>query len=181
MKTKSAATLLFALMIFAATSFAGESKDGKYMPTPPAASAELEKLKSLAGKWEGAAKHSNGNEEATVVEYKVTSGGSAVVETLSPGTSHEMVSVYHDAGRKLEMTHYCMLGNHPTLFLQGSNEKQFSFKSSLQTKAELIGQMYMNSLVLEEPASGELVQTWTAVNPDGKPADSSVFTFKKKN
>ena len=45
--------------------------------------------------------------EATVT-YKVTSGGSAVVETIGPGTEHEMVTVIHPDGDDLMLTHYCM-------------------------------------------------------------------------
>ena len=177
MKIKLIVAALFALM-FASYGFAGENEGTKSMPTPPAASAELEHMKSLAGHWEGITKHSNGTEEPVAVDYKVTSGGSAVVETLSPGTSHEMVSIYHDANEKLEMTHYCMLGNHPTLTLESSNDKQFNFDASAQTKSELAGKMYMNSLVLDRPSEKELVQTWTALNPDGSPSDSTVFSLK---
>jgi hypothetical protein len=41
------------------------------------------------------------------VEYRVTGAGSAVVETLFPGTPHEMVTVYHARKGVLCMTHYC--------------------------------------------------------------------------
>src|SRR3989304_768334 len=49
---------------------------------------------------------------------KSTDGGSAILETLFPGTPHEMVSVYYDDGGKLGMTHYCMLGNQPQMTLK---------------------------------------------------------------
>ena len=146
---------------------------------PPKASAEFERVKALAGKWEGKIKHSNGNEEPAAVEYRVTSGGSVVVETLSPGTSHEMISVYHDKGGKLSMTHYCMLGNQPTLDLTSGDMTHLNFESSSQTRKELAGQMYMNTLVLDRSTNDQLIQTWTAIGPDGKPADSSVFSLKK--
>ena len=148
-------------------------------PPAPPGSAQLDQMKTLAGKWVGGTNHSNGNEQPVTVEYKVTSGGSAVMETISPGTSHEMVSIYHDEGGKLEMTHYCMLGNHPTLELTSSDKMRFSFESSIQTKAGLIGQMYMNSLTLDRPSENELIQTWTAVDANGKPTDSTVMTLKR--
>ena len=46
---------------------------------------------------------------------KVTAGGSAVHETLFPGSAHEMVSVYHLDGADLVMTHFCALGNQPRM------------------------------------------------------------------
>ena len=42
--------------------------------------------------------------DADVGDIQVTSGGSALVEKLSPGTPHEMVSVYHDKDGELAMT-----------------------------------------------------------------------------
>ena len=143
------------------------------------ASSEFETVKSFAGKWEGTSKKSNGTEQPAVVEYRVTSGGSAVMETLFPGTPHEMVSVYHDKNGKLAMTHYCMLGNQPELELGNSSSDHIDLESSNQTRIALAGQMYMSSLVLEQPAKDQLIQTWKAVGPDGKQVDTSVFTLKK--
>ena len=81
----------------------------EHMHQAPAVSKELERVKQLAGRWEGISQEEGKEAEPAVVEYKVTSGGSAVVETLFPGTPHEMVSVYHDEHGKVAMTHYCML------------------------------------------------------------------------
>ena len=50
-----------------------------------------------------------------MAEYRVTASGTAVVETLFPGSDHEMVSVYTKDKKSgdLLMTHYCGLGNQP--------------------------------------------------------------------
>jgi hypothetical protein len=56
------------------------------------------------------------------VTYRVASGGSVVIETLFPGTGHEMVSVYHEDGEDLVMTHYCALGNQPRMRAEGGPE-----------------------------------------------------------
>src|SRR5437868_15374337 len=79
-----------------------------------AGTPQLDALKGLAGEWTGKAKHGDMEHEATVT-YKVTAGGSAVVETVFPGTEHEMVTVYHQDGDDLVLTHYCMLGNQPRM------------------------------------------------------------------
>jgi hypothetical protein len=50
-----------------------------------------------------------------VARYRVTAGGSAVVEELFPGTPHEMSTVYHRDGPDLVLTHYCMSGNQPRM------------------------------------------------------------------
>ena len=70
----------------------------------------FDQFKQLAGEWVGKETGKNGRVHVT---YKVTSGGSAVVETILPGTDHEMVTVIHPDGDDLLLTHYCMLGNQP--------------------------------------------------------------------
>src|SRR5215218_10052120 len=78
-------------------------------PKPAAKTPAFEQLKKLAGDWE--ATMSEGGK--VTVRYKVTSGGSAVVETIMPGAEHEMVTVIHPDGDSILLTHYCMLGNQP--------------------------------------------------------------------
>jgi hypothetical protein len=86
--------------------------------------AALERIKNLAGDWSG---HGSEGPELTNVtaNYKVTSGGTAVQETLFPGTTHEMVSVYFLDKGKLKLTHYGSSGNQPTLVAvpQGAQNK----------------------------------------------------------
>lgn len=171
---KSMGLLILALFSTAAV-LAGET--GQYAPVK--SSAEFARMQALVGKWEGVSKHGNGMEEKVNVEYRSTSGGSAVVETLFVGTPHEMESVYFDQNGKLSMTHYCMLGNRPTLELQSGDSTRLSLGSTAQTRTELSGQAYMNGLVLEQPSKDELVQTWSGVGADGKPEDKTTISLKR--
>jgi hypothetical protein len=89
----------------------------------------LERIKKLAGTWVEADKNGKPTDKVVSV-IKVTAGGSAVQETLFPGTPQEMVSVYHRDGSDLVMTHYCMLGNQPRLKADPkspANQIQFKF------------------------------------------------------
>ncbi len=78
--------------------------------------AAFERLKSLAGTWQGQAGHGQPDQAATVT-YRVASGGSVVEETLFPGTPHEMISMYHLVGGELVLTHYCAMANQPRMRL----------------------------------------------------------------
>ena len=98
---------------------ANEGKEECKMPPPYVGSAEFEKIKSLAGTWEGDNVMSPDGKMKVI--YEVTSNGSAVLERLGPGTPSEMVSVYHDENGKLVMTHYCAIGNQPKLKLAASS------------------------------------------------------------
>jgi len=57
---------------------------------PPDTQAAWDSLKKLAGDWEGDASGDKAN-----VVYRVTSNANTVMETLFPGTPHEMISMYH--------------------------------------------------------------------------------------
>ena len=167
--------------VFMLLGFLGVSANAeeKGYPPPSKPSVEFARIEALEGKWEGASKHGNGTEEKVTVEYHTSSGGSAVTETIFAGTPHEMVSVYFDENGKLVMTHYCMLGNKPTLGLEKSDASQISLNATIQTRAALMGQMYMNSLTLDQPSKDELVQTWGGVGADGKPSDPTVISLKR--
>jgi hypothetical protein len=79
------------------------------------ARAAFERLKKMAGTWEGSVVSAAGPRASVV--YAVTSGGSVVKETLFPGTSHEMISMYHLDGADLVATHYCAMANQPRMRL----------------------------------------------------------------
>jgi len=82
---------------------------------PPAAAppkldgrAAFEQLKKLEGNWKA-------EKEATWLQLRVISNGSAVLETMTGAdrTKIVMTSVYSLDGNELVMTHYCGQGNQP--------------------------------------------------------------------
>ncbi|MCZ6835024.1 MAG: hypothetical protein O7G85_04550 [Planctomycetota bacterium] len=76
------------------------------------ASIALGRLKALSGSWVQVDDDGNATDQV-VLTYRVTAGGSAVLETVFPGAEMEMVTLYHLDGDDLVLTHYCMLGNQP--------------------------------------------------------------------
>src|SRR5262245_13383962 len=89
----------------------------------------LEPFSQLVGEWEGKELSGKKIEQDLKVKYKVTSGGSAVVETLFPDTPHEMVTIIHPDGDNLVLTHYCKLGNQPRMKAKAKSEgNQVAFK-----------------------------------------------------
>ncbi len=136
-------------------------------------SAALNKMKQLVGTWEGSgADMGDGKME---VRYHLTSGGSAVVETLFPGTSQEMTSIYYDQGGQLSMTHYCSLGNHPVMELKKETADQLIFETNVKDLKE---EPHMSSLHLTFISSNSIEQKWSMAQP-GKEGHSSVFKLRK--
>lgn len=89
------------------------------------AKTTFENLKKLEGKWT----NKEAGDKRIEVVYHLTGAGSALVETQFPGTTHEMVTVYHMDGDKLMLTHYCAAMNQPTMryLSKGSTAKAFKF------------------------------------------------------
>ena len=85
---RSATIVGMGLVIFATLgALAGD--EPKHSQLPAVKCPALEPFKDLAGKWVG--KMGTGSESHdAVVNYKVTSNGSAVVETIDPGGPHEL-------------------------------------------------------------------------------------------
>src|SRR5262245_37313836 len=105
--------LLLALMITLTGIVSGEDKTPPKLPAAPT-NGGLEKMKKLAGTWLLADEKGEPTDQIASV-IKVTAGGSVVHETLFPGQTQEMVSVYTVDGLDLVMTHYCVLGNQPRM------------------------------------------------------------------
>src|SRR5215813_2467787 len=93
---------------------------GEHTKSPPAPSAEFERLKGLVGTWKGTGDMGQGPMDFTV-EYRLISGGSALEERVFAGTPKEMVTMYYDRNGKLGLTHYCMLGNRPGMQLKSAD------------------------------------------------------------
>src|SRR5436305_744807 len=93
------------------------------------AKAALARLKSLAGEWKVAELDGVHGQHDGKITYKVTAGGSTLMETFFPGSDHEMVSMYHLDGDDLVLTHYCAAGNQPKMKLdrQASTTDQLQF------------------------------------------------------
>lgn len=77
----------------------------------PAQRAQLlAAVSELQGRWV-----MEGPEGPAYTEFALTSSGSAVRETMFPGTPHEMINMYALDGNSLVLTHYCAGGNQPRM------------------------------------------------------------------
>jgi hypothetical protein len=139
----------------------------------------FERFKLLAGEWVGKAKGKDHPQEIHV-KYRVTAGGSAVVETIFPGTEHEMITVIHPDGSDLLLTHYCMLGNQPHMKASGmGNGNKIEFKFVRATNLKSANDMYMHDVTFTFVDKDTLRTEWTHFK-DGKASGKGVFELKRK-
>ena len=172
--SKISILILLTLMLSSLIAISGERHEGEYK-----GSKDFERLKQIVGVWEGTAPMGEGKEDRKVtVEYRLTSGDSAIVETLLPGTPHEMVSVYYDTDGTLAMTHYCMLGNHPQMALKKADDKNMTFELISNSDIKADTEPHMHALTISFVDDNNIVESWTLYE-DGKEKETATFKLTR--
>ena len=146
--------------------------------TPSQSATRFEALKKLAGDW---VEVKDGKPTATVLtSIRVTAGGTAVHETIFPGTDKEMVTLYHLDGDDLMLTHYCVLGNQPRMKAEpGKDVKRIAFKFSGGSNLKSPDEMHMHEATLILIDNDHFRAEWSACK-DGKPCHQVGFDFVRK-
>ena len=131
-------------------------------------SAALERFKTLAGEWVAAEDGDMVKKGDLVARYAVTASGTAVVETVFPGSEHEMVTVYHADGPDLVLTHYCMEGNQPRMRARGAQGSRFDFAYDGGTNIDPKRDRHMHSATFDLVGTDEIRSEWSEL-AEGKP------------
>ena len=135
----------------------------------------FDKIKGLAGDWEGTALG-----QRVTANYKVMSAGSTVMMVL-PGhrPGEEMVTMFHTDNKNLMVTHYCSAKNQPRMRMVPTKDKnviRFEFMDA--TNLPTPGTGHMVGLTLKMVDKNHHVQTWT-FSQDGK-TQSEDFDLHRK-
>lgn len=142
--------------------------------TATPARAAFDRLKTLAGHWNGAMQG-----QAYSLDYRVASGGSVVMATLFPGTDHEMITMFHLDGDELVATHYCSGGNQPHMRFDAAgstaDELRFAFVDGTNMKP---GDPHIHEGLVRIGADGKLHEEWAAF-AGGEKADTKVFDLTR--
>ena len=84
--------------------------------------SSFDELKKLEGKWIGTLERTDGSSDPLILEYSVTSAGSALLEESNTG-GVEMLSIFNAHNEELLITHYCGLQNKPCIVPKPSKIK----------------------------------------------------------
>jgi hypothetical protein len=141
----------------AATLVAGWTVAG----TEHAASPAFERFKALAGEWVAAEDGEMVKKGQLVARYRVTAGGTAVVEELFPGQHHAMDTVYYMDGKELVLTHYCMNGNQPRMRAKGGSSSTVEFAFDGGSNIDPKHTAHMHQATFDFVGPDELRATWT--------------------
>ena len=131
MQRKLAILILFAL------------SSGAYAVTPEQAKQQFERMKRMAGTWQG--KSTKGWENR--VDVRIIARGSAILSTSEfIGENGEgMATLYYLDNGQLKLTHYCEARNQPTLVLSDLSDDgkraEFTFQSGTGMASRDTGHM----------------------------------------
>ena len=142
------------------------------------AAAGFERLKALVGSWQV-----DGNMGKAQATYEVIANGSTVIERFTmDGSTSPMMTAYHLNGDKLELNHYCMAGNQPTMMAKGidpaTGEIIFDF-ASVTNLSDPNGK-YMHNATYKLVDGDHFSTAWTLYE-NGKPkfTETSHYTRVK--
>ena len=147
------------------------------------AEAVFEQLKTLAGTWRGVPEGQGKEAEAeakkvpeVVHEFRVSAAGTVVMETMGPGTDHEMINMYHVDGNDLVLTHYCAGGNQPTMRLnrKRSTSARLVFDFTGGTNLDPAVDEHIHSAEIKLVDGERLESVWTSYD-GGKKAGLMKF------
>jgi hypothetical protein len=140
------------------------------------ANAVFQKLRALAGTWEG--KDEQGN--AVKTSFKLIAGETAVMETLNMSGMEEMVTLYSVDGDGIALLHYCPTNNQPHMRAVPPSgdirDLVFEFQGAGNLPDLATG--HEHKLVMEFRDNDHLTERWTW-RKNGKDTEM-VYHFTRK-
>ena len=139
--------------------------------------AAFERMKSLAGHWEGSAP----DDAKLTADIEVTSGGNAVLERfqmIEGGKPMSMITMYYLDGDTLKLTHYCHAGNQPTMAARydaAAGTLTFDFVGATNLKPD---DLHMHHAVFKLVDANHLNETWTMYK-DQKSAGAETMSLTR--
>jgi hypothetical protein len=176
MSFRSANLFVLALLSSSLLATAGEG----HRKTAKNDSPGFERFKQLQGEWVSVSDKPGDAAGHLGAVFKVTSAGSAVEETMMPGTPYEMVNMIHPDGDDIVLTHYCAEGNQPEMKAPDKIEgKDVAFQFVRAGNMKSINDSHMHSVTYTFVDKDTLWTKWVNYE-NGKPAGTVVFKYKRK-
>ena len=138
-----------------------------------------EKLKSLAGEWQGTMTH-EGQAMSVSVSYTLVSSGTSLMERMTTPDGEDMVTMYHPDGARIMMTHYCSGGNQPRMRAEFplGEPQSLTFNFIDVTNLASPKDEHMRKLVVKFQDADHFTQGWTH-RKAGK-EETGVFKYARK-
>jgi hypothetical protein len=144
-----------------------------------AAEAAFEQLKKLFGDWLVVKAEDERFKGKIGTSYRLTAGGSAIAETIFPGDTMEMLSVYCRDGDDLVLTHYCCMGNQPRMRARLDDKEELVFEFTGGGNLDPTRDAHIHGGRIRMVDADHLRSEWDYWQ-DGKSAGKHVFELVRK-
>lgn len=141
----------------------------------PVSNPTFDKLKTLAGDWT-----STQDNQEFLVNFRVSSGGRTVVETLMPGSPYELPTINSVDGKDVVVTHFCAARNQPHMKVTSSKEPNqlvFGFAGGSNIDARKDSFMHDHTITFVD---ADTVKSEWGFWEGGKAKSTDVFKLKRK-
>ena len=150
---------------------------------PSNAQKAFDKLKTLAGSWEGVLSGTGTplDGEKMHVTLRVTSTGHAVMHEMTglPGRPDDPITMFYLDEDRLLLTHYCDAGNRPRMTAKTSPDGK-SLKFDLLDVAGGMQQGHMHGAMFTFIDADHHNEDWTFMLPGDKPVPAHVELRRSK-
>jgi hypothetical protein len=154
-RTAAATVAMIAVALFGVSASAQDGHEHK-----TATNAAFEKLKGLEGTWTAGIGKADGPK--TTVEYRVTGGGSVVMERMFAGEPYEMINMYTVDGDTVIAQHYCSAGNQPLLKLNAAESTADELVFDFVRLGGPVTPGYINGARIRFGSDGKVEETWSS-------------------
>ena len=140
------------------------------------ADQQFAKVKSLVGDWY---RTDGAPTDGAYATYRMVAKDSVVEERIFPGTEREMVTMYFVDKDRLKLTHFCNLGNQPTMEAKPGNADllEFGFLGATNLKSPEARHMHEHSFSFL--GKNRIDTTWIFWD-GGKEADGRHYSLVRR-
>ena len=136
----------------------------------------FDRLKILVGDWVATGEDG----KPFTNNIRLVSNRTALQETFQTGQDNQMITMYSADGSRVELTHYCSMGNQPrmeTPAVAGATD-EFVFSFTGATNLPTPDASHMHRLVLQIDDADHFSETWTFREKKGD--NKRTFNFVRK-
>lgn len=140
-------------------------------PGTTPATRSFARLKSLVGAWRGT--WSDGRPVG--LTYRLSAGGTVLVETWALSPTRESLTLYHMDKGALLATHYCPQGNQPRLRLAGATADRMTFAFRDVTDLDPVRESHQHAFSLHLDGPDRIARSETYRTGKADETDTVVF------
>ena len=142
------------------------------------AAQAFEQLSGLVGRWQG--EFADGR--VHTIDYRLSAGGSVLVETWALAPGRESMTLYHLDGERLLATHYCPQGNQPRLVYRAVEDGALQFQFLDGTGLQDRERAHQHAFAVRLPAADgamERSETYVANGSDEEGVADAFIRYRR--